>query len=120
MHLPRLSNWNTLKIGSKYITTDSQPSSIAHSIICTQLFRGKMRSDWLHAVAIQVRGQRGEDMEYWYPSGLEKTISKWDIYVLLVMKGLSLSHIWKCHWVLMNFRQNWFKMQIHEHYYTDC
>ena len=27
-------------------------------------------------------------MGYCYPSGLEKTLCKWDIYVLLVMKGL--------------------------------
>ena len=27
-------------------------------------------------------------MGYCYPSGLEKTVCKWDIYVLLVMKGL--------------------------------
>jgi hypothetical protein len=28
-------------------------------------------------------------MSYWYPSGLAKTFCKWDIYVPLVMKGLS-------------------------------
>ena len=27
-------------------------------------------------------------MEYCYPSGLEKTLSKWDIHVPLVTKGL--------------------------------
>ena len=77
--LNTLVSLNTLKIGSRCITTDSQPSSIAHSTICIQLFRGKMRSDWFHDVEIlQVRGQHGE-VEYWHPSGLEETIYKWDI-----------------------------------------
>ena len=28
-------------------------------------------------------------MGYCYPSGLEKTLCKWDVYVPLVMKGLN-------------------------------
>jgi hypothetical protein len=30
-------------------------------------------------------------MGYWYPSGLAKTFCKWDIYVPLVMKGLTFN-----------------------------
>jgi hypothetical protein len=63
--------------------------SIAHSIICTRLFREKMHSDWFNGMEIlQGRWQHGEKVGYSYPSGLEKTLCKWDIYVLLVMKGL--------------------------------
>jgi len=32
--------------------------------------------------------QRGEKVGYCYPSGLEKTLCKWDVYVPLVTKGL--------------------------------
>jgi len=64
--------------------------SIAHSIICTRLFRGKMHSDWFNGIEIiQGRWQHGEKVGYCYPSGLEKTLCKWDIYyVSLVTKGL--------------------------------
>ena len=65
--------------------------SIAHSIICTRLFRGKMHSDWFNGIEIlQGRWQHGEKVGYSYPSGLEKTLFKWDIYVPLVTKGLML------------------------------
>jgi hypothetical protein len=58
--------------------------SIAHSIICTRLFRGKMRSDWFNGIKIlQGRWQHGEKVGYCYPSGLEKTLCKWDINVPL-------------------------------------
>jgi len=58
-------------------------------IICTQLFRGKMHSDWFNGTEIlQGRWQHGEKVGYCYPSGLEKTLCKWDIYVRLVTKGL--------------------------------
>ena len=54
-------------------------SSIAHSIICTLLFRGKMHSDWFNGIEIlQSRWQHGEKVGYCYPSGLEKTLCKWD------------------------------------------
>jgi CHASE2 domain-containing sensor protein len=67
-------------------------SSIAHSIICTGLFRGKMHSDWFSGIEIlKSRWQHGEKVVYCYSSRLEKTLFKWDIYVLLVMKGLILS-----------------------------
>ena len=55
-------------------------SSIAHSIICTRLFRGKMHSDWFKGIEVlQGRVQHGEKVGYCYPSVLEKTLCKWDI-----------------------------------------
>ena len=66
--------------------------SIAHSIICTRLFRGKMHSDWFIGIEIlQGRWQHAEKVGYCYPGGLEKTLCKWDIYVPLVTKGLIIS-----------------------------
>jgi len=63
--------------------------SIAHSIICTRLFRGKMHSDWFNGIEIlHGRWQHGEKVGYCYPSGLERTVCKWDMYVPLVTKGL--------------------------------
>jgi len=65
-------------------------SSIAHSMICTRLFRGKMHSDcfWLKGIQIlQDRWQHGEKVGYSYTSGHENTLCKWDIYVPLVTKG---------------------------------
>ena len=63
--------------------------SIAHSIFCTRLIRGKMHSDWFNGIEILQGGwQHGEKVGYCYPSGLEKTLCKWDIYVPLVTKGL--------------------------------
>jgi len=57
-------------------------SSIAHSIISTRLFRGKMHSDWFNGIEIlQGRWQHGEKVGYCYPSGQEKTLCKWDTYV---------------------------------------
>jgi len=49
--------------------------SIAHSIICTQLFCGKIHSDWFNRIEIL----HGEKVGYCYPSGLENTLCKWDI-----------------------------------------
>src|SRR5215475_3529496 len=64
--------------------------SIEHSIICTQMFRGKMHYDWFNGIEIlHGRWQRGEKVGYCYPSGLEKTLCKWEIYVPLVTKGLT-------------------------------
>jgi ribosomal protein L32E len=61
--------------------------SIAHSTICTRLFCGKMHSDRFNEIEIvQGRWQRGEKVGYCYPSGLEKTLCKWDINVPLVTK----------------------------------
>ena len=49
-----------------------------------------LHSDWFNGIEIpQGRWQHGEKVEYCYPSGLEKTLCKWDIYVPLVTKGLS-------------------------------
>ena len=62
--------------------------SIAHSIICTR----EMHSDWFNGIEIlQGRWQHGEKVGYCYPSGLEKTLCKWGIYVLLVTKGLTIT-----------------------------
>jgi hypothetical protein len=49
-----------------------------------------VHSDWFNGTEIlQGRWQHGEKVGYCYPSGLEKTLCKWDIYVLLVTKGLN-------------------------------
>jgi hypothetical protein len=65
-----------------------------HSIICTRLFRGKMHSDWFNRIdTLQGRWQHGEKVGYCYPSGLEKTLCKWEVYVPLVTKGLKLSAV---------------------------
>jgi hypothetical protein len=68
--------------------------SIAHCIICTvRLFRGKKHSDWFNGIEIlQGRWQHGDKVGHCYPSGLEKTLCKWEIYVPLVMKGLTFWH----------------------------
>jgi len=47
-----------------------------------------MHSDWFNGIEIQGRWQHGEKVGYCHPSGLEKTLYKWDIYVPLVTKGL--------------------------------
>jgi len=50
----------------------------------------EMHSDWFNGIeTLQGRWQHGEKVGYCYPSGLEKTLCKWDIYVPLVTKGLS-------------------------------
>jgi hypothetical protein len=52
-----------------------------------------MHSDWFNGIDIlQGRWQLGEKVGYCYPSGLEKTLCKWEIYVPLVTKGLILTH----------------------------
>jgi hypothetical protein len=52
-------------------------------------FARKMHSDWFNGTEIlQGRWQRGEKVGYHYPSGLEKTLCKWDIHVPLVTKEL--------------------------------
>ena len=67
--------------------------SIAHSNIYTRLFCGKMHSDWFNGIGIlQGTWQREEKVGYCYPSGLEKTLCKWDVYVPLVTKGLNSSN----------------------------
>jgi hypothetical protein len=48
-----------------------------------------MHSDWFSGIDIlHGRGQHGEKVGYCYPSGLEKTLCKRDMYVPLVTKGL--------------------------------
>jgi len=55
-------------------------------------FCEKMHSDWFNGIDIlQGRWQHGEKVGYCYPSGPEKTLCKWDIYVPLVTKGLRRS-----------------------------
>jgi hypothetical protein len=49
-----------------------------------------MHSDWFNGIDIlQGRWQHGDKVGYCYPSGLEKTLCKWEIYVPLVTKGLT-------------------------------
>jgi len=49
-----------------------------------------MHSDWFNGIEIlHGRWQHGEKVGYCYPSGLEKTLCKWEIYVPLVTKGLN-------------------------------
>jgi len=49
-----------------------------------------MHSDWFNGIEIlHGRWQHGEKARYCYPSGLEKSLFKWDIYVPLVTKGLT-------------------------------
>jgi hypothetical protein len=57
-----------------------------------------MHSDWFNGIDIlQGRWQHGEKVGYCYPSGLEKTLCKWEVYVPLVTKGLTtLSVVTKC------------------------
>jgi hypothetical protein len=40
-----------------------------------------MHSDWFNGIEIlQGRWQHGEKVRYCYPSGLEKTLCRWDIH----------------------------------------
>jgi hypothetical protein len=56
----------------------------------TRLFRGKMHSDWFNGTDILQGGwKHKEKVGYCYPSGLEKTLCKWEVYVPLVTKGLN-------------------------------
>jgi len=66
------------KVG--YCYPSGLESSIAHGIICTRLFRGKMHSDWFNGIEIlQGRWQHGEKVEY---------LLSQRTYVPLVTKGL--------------------------------
>ena len=57
-------------------------------------FAGKMHCDWFNGIEIpQGRWQHGEKVGYCYPSRLEKTPCKWDIYVT---KGLTCLYV--CNW----------------------
>jgi hypothetical protein len=54
---------------------------------CTQYH---LHSDWFNGIEILLgRWHHGEKVGYCYPSGLEKSLCKWDIYVPLVTKGLN-------------------------------
>jgi hypothetical protein len=49
-----------------------------------------MHSDGFNGIEIlQGRWYPGEKVGYWYPSGFEKTLCKWAIYVPLVTKRLT-------------------------------
>jgi hypothetical protein len=53
-----------------------------------------MHSDWFNGIEIlQSRWQHGEKVEYSYPSGLENTLCKWELYVPLVTKRLCIHFI---------------------------
>jgi hypothetical protein len=48
-----------------------------------------MHSDWFNGIDIlQGRWQHGEKVGYCYPSGIEKTLCKRELYVPLITKGL--------------------------------
>jgi len=84
-----LFHWNSQDAFSRETAVYSIICTRLHSTICTRLFRGKMHSDWFNGIEIlQGRWQHGDKVGYCYPSGLEKTLCKWDIYVPLVTKGL--------------------------------
>jgi hypothetical protein len=55
-------------------TVCNDAGSIAHSIICRRLFRGKMHSDCFIGIEIlRVTWQHGEKVGYRYPRELEKS-----------------------------------------------
>jgi len=63
-----------------------------------------MHSDWFNGIEIlQGRWQHREEVGYCYPSGLEKTLCKWDIYVPLVTKGLKMA-AWRKSGILLSQR----------------
>jgi len=68
-------------ITSKYFIT----CSIAHSIICTWLFCGKMHSDWFNGIEILPR----------VDGSMEK---KWDTVFLADLKRLFVSGTYMSHW----------------------
>ena len=71
-----------------------------HAALHTVSFvHGKIYSDWFNGIVIlQGRWQHGEKVGYCYPSGLEKTLYKWDIRVSLITKRLTVSEFvpWTC------------------------
>jgi hypothetical protein len=75
------ADFKRLFVSGKYMR-----SSMAHCIICTRMFRGKMHYDRFNGIEIL----HGEKVGYCYPSGLKKTLCKWEVYVPLVTKGLML------------------------------
>ena len=79
-----------------FSTILQQRISIAHSIICTvRLFRAKMHCDWFNGIELlQGRWQHGEKVGYCYPSGLVKTLCKWDICDVLLVSGTYVMSCW--------------------------
>jgi hypothetical protein len=53
-----------------------------------------MHSDWFNGIdKLQGRWQHGEKVGYCYPSELEKTLCKWEVYVPLFTKGLNWNFV---------------------------
>jgi len=63
-----------------------------------------IHSNWFKGIEVlQGRRQHGEKVGYCYPSGLEKTLCKWDIYVPLVTKELKLpDQLWSLQILLVS------------------
>jgi len=77
-----------------------------------------MHSDWFNGIEIlEGRWQHGENVGYCYPSGLEKTLCKWDIYVPLVTKGLKCIG---CQFFVENIKLNRKSVVLKDVHRTDC
>jgi hypothetical protein len=64
--------------------------SIAHSIIFTRLFRGKMYSHWFNGIEIlQGKWQYREKWDTVIPADLKRLFVSGTYYVRLVTKGLT-------------------------------
>jgi hypothetical protein len=79
-----VKKWDTV------IPTDLKAALHTVSFVQHGCFAGKCiltgSTEWI----VQGRWQHGEKVGYCYPSGLEKTLCKWDTYVPLVTKGLKV------------------------------
>jgi len=78
-------------------------SSIAHSIICTWLFRRKMHSDWFNGIEIlQGRWQHGE--------------RKWDTVIPTDLKRLFVSGTYMSRWSRKGYKIQWVTRQSHQNF----
>jgi hypothetical protein len=67
-----------------------------------------MHSDWFNGIkTLQSRWQHGEKVGYCYPSGLEKTLCKWDTHVPLVTKGVNPFKLARIHSDWFNGMKTW-------------
>ena len=74
-----------------------------------------MHSDWFNGIEIlQGRWQHGEKVGYCYPSGLEKTVCKWDMYVQLVTKGLKICSDFACYSIQLKIKDYSFQLRIED------